>query len=513
MNCPKCGNELIEQENDFFCKTCGESFCIVPSGRPFFSEEAPAPQTEEQCRIAELERRLAEMESKQRAGKEKTSAPIGEKIKKVFGVIPTFVKTHKKVLIIAAVAVALILSVMIPLLVTFCGVRGVYVNAENPKEYFRFGASSFVYDEDVTSSDSPTEGKYKINGNEITFTTKDERIGENGASADFRKVKGNKIIQIDGVVYTRVAYSLSGKVTIIFDANGGEGSTKKIVKRGKTLSEVPVPFKMGYQFDGWKYPSKASFDLSTPIWKNIRLIAEWVPGDGESIGCDHSDMACDETRCKKCGKSKSEMSKSEILRLSHSLNEDCHCERCYIVKHNYNAALICKLCRTKLVTYSGTTLTKVQPDYLGAFVVPATVTTISDFALSGCNGITSITIPDSVTKIGTYSFSGCLIKNATCPAFAFLYIANQDLQTVVITSGESIGNYTFYGCSRLVSITIPNSVTSIGDRAFSFCRSLTSINFQGTVEQWKRVLKGEEMFYEVGSAVVVHCLDGDVTEQ
>ena len=43
------------------------------------------------------------------------------------------------------------------------------------------------------------------------------------------------------------------------------------------------------------------------------------------------------------------------------------------------------------------------------------------------------------------------------------------------TSNDKLGNYVFYDCSGLTSLTIPSSVTSISDRAFYGCRGLTSI--------------------------------------
>jgi len=69
------------------------------------------------------------------------------------------------------------------------------------------------------------------------------------------------------------------------------------------------------------------------------------------------------------------------------------------------------------------------------------------------------TIPNSVTSIGNYAFTRC-----------------HDLTSVTIPSGvTSIGDYAFNDCSGLTSVTIPNSVTSIGDYAFSGCDSLTSV--------------------------------------
>ena len=73
--------------------------------------------------------------------------------------------------------------------------------------------------------------------------------------------------------------------------------------------------------------------------------------------------------------------------------------------------------------------------------------------------ITSVVIGDSVTSIGDRAFSGCSgLTSITIP-----------------NSVTSIGDYAFYSCSGLKSVTIPNSVTSIGESAFSYCSGLTSV--------------------------------------
>ena len=67
------------------------------------------------------------------------------------------------------------------------------------------------------------------------------------------------------------------------------------------------------------------------------------------------------------------------------------------------------------------------------------------------------------------------------------------------------------GCTGLTSITIPNSVTSIGDGAFSACTKLISITFKGTKKQWNAILKGSQWNYKTGS-YTIHCTDGDISK-
>ena len=96
---------------------------------------------------------------------------------------------------------------------------------------------------------------------------------------------------------------------------------------------------------------------------------------------------------------------------------------------------------------------------------------ICDYAFTGdyrddhSPSLQSITIPDSVTSIGDWAFSEC-----------------SSLHSVTIPdSVTSIGNWTFHRCSSLHSVTIPDSVTSIGDGAFNGCESLQSVTIPESV--------------------------------
>ena len=94
------------------------------------------------------------------------------------------------------------------------------------------------------------------------------------------------------------------------------------------------------------------------------------------------------------------------------------------------------------VLYIGNYLIKSSGEISGKYAVKSGTKVIADRAFEDCSGLTSITIPDSVT---------------------------------------SIGNYTFYGCTGLTSVTIPDSVTSIGYDAFMHCTGLTSVTIPDSV--------------------------------
>ena len=173
---------------------------------------------------------------------------------------------------------------------------------------------------------------------------------------------------------------------------------------------------------------------------------------------------------------------------------------------------------------------------LAEVVIPNSVTSIGNCAFANCNALSNIAIPDSVTSIGNYAFSSCcslsniiipdsvenvgngafqycsllecisipesvICLNGTpfcnwngkleCLSSSFIYeddvlfnmkkseiisFRKQKIESYIIPdSVTSIGDSAFSGCHSLSNIVIPDSVTSIGNYAFSSCCSLSGV--------------------------------------
>ena len=116
---------------------------------------------------------------------------------------------------------------------------------------------------------------------------------------------------------------------------------------------------------------------------------------------------------------------------------------------------------------------------LTSVTIPESVTSIGSSAFSGCSGLTSITIPESVTYVGGGAFSGTAWYESQPDgiiytgkiAYKYKGAMQEGVQiSIALREGTlAIADGAFEDCKNLISITIPNSVTSIGDDAFYRC--------------------------------------------
>ena len=120
---------------------------------------------------------------------------------------------------------------------------------------------------------------------------------------------------------------------------------------------------------------------------------------------------------------------------------------------------------------------------LTSITIPNSVTSIGEYAFSGCTSLTSVSIPDSVTEIGNSAFRNCTsltsvtIPNSVTSIGEYAFYGCTSLTSVSIPdSVTEIGNSAFRNCTSLTSVTIPNSVTSIGEYAFYGCTGELIVN-------------------------------------
>ena len=134
---------------------------------------------------------------------------------------------------------------------------------------------------------------------------------------------------------------------------------------------------------------------------------------------------------------------------------------------------------------------------LQSVTIPNSVTSRGDGTFCWCESLQSVTIPNSVRNIGNHAFFGCNICFFICNSTYFqnddVCLFNKDKTAIVSrikdcvnyiipNSVTSIGDDAFSGCESLQSVTIPNSVTSIGYEAFSRCTSLQCVTIPNSVK-------------------------------
>lgn len=121
---------------------------------------------------------------------------------------------------------------------------------------------------------------------------------------------------------------------------------------------------------------------------------------------------------------------------------------------------------------------------LESIVIPNSVTTLGYEAFYECTNLTSIEIPNSVTSIGTYAFARCTsLARITIPSnlttiaeYTFAgcsnlggFIINNKYTTTLHNKITTINRYAFSGCKNLTSISIPNTVSNMGEKVFNEC--------------------------------------------
>lgn len=340
----------------------------------------------------------------------------------------------------------------------------------------------------------------------ITLTGK-----EKGSSIIYVNIKDNKG---NVVAKSGISLNVTEKYSVTYNANGGSGAPKSQTKTsGKSLQlSSNVPTKSGYSFMGWATPDSGGKvvygpgDLYTNE-SNIKLTAVWgadyfidpiISADGKTLTIrGNGDMPNYGANTYTTSKWNKYASTVET-----------------IVFEAIDGGRI-----TSIGSYAFANFKK-----LTSVVVPDTVSRIYSYAFYGCTNLRTVSVPADII-LGSYAFANCNNLNSykksskvaksgfatlgvddatgTVGAFAFENCVN--LQSVDISNAASVGegafsgcislsdvklssslecieDSTFYNCTDLTAIDIPNSVTEISEGAFSGCSALDEVELSDNVK-------------------------------
>ena len=529
--CPHCKEELSKQNNgNLYCENCNKLFKVKTE-----ETQAVQPETQQTAQVIEqtqkpesqntneelelLKARLAVVEAEkelaqlqlaqqqeqrtheQQAPKEKSS--FSEKASGFFTKVGEsaawdWCKSHWLILCPAV----LLVIIFITLMSTLVGIRGIYVNVNDPNDFYSFTATNYVgYSEEFGES-YEEKGTWKASAGKLTLTVKDEDFGKFSADFLYSTKNGYKTLFIGDdkehmVEYKRVSlvkYDINtSKAKVTFDMNGGNGKndTKKI-KIGSMIKEPNEPtHPYGFDFMGWytepygyKLTDGQLFDKDSRIWENTTYYANWrdtrnfIASIFDSYGTKIKDITLS------VGDNIFDALSSifDIQYLNVSLDGMPANERSYMPTKNVRISVSMndKYCeqfldfndtprglevKSKYDTKRSLTFISIPEKYKGK-----PVTIIGEEAFMQCHELTHVAIPNSIISIKMYAFAGCSkLTHITIP------------DSVTFIDSEALS---FEG---MTSVIIGKNVSDIYYKAFINCKNLTTVYYKGSAADWTRI--------------------------
>lgn len=544
MKCPRCGGVLNEYGDLFVCESCGAKFKNKSAQREQKQEEqvvqntatesAIMPETKNESEKSELEllkERLAEMEKRQsemESGGSHRNADFKGKFSQIketkfFGFLK---KWGLKVILPCVLAFIVLISLMVSLV----GVRGVYYNVNNPNEFYSFSSSKYEYYGDFNGEEYVDKGTWKTKNGKLYLTYKDEEFGKQTDEYYFSK-QSNKVIfigeekdslsEFKRVTLSKYKPSSNKKVKITFDANGGSGDTSISYSFGSKSKEIPQTEREGYFFKGWykdKYGYKISgskpYEEGKRVWEDVTYYANWWSDKTYTLTVEGTDIALE------LEEGDSILSKLKETEKGYTYDYYIYGE---LVDENTrmpaNPVTISRQ-QTSVKTIK-LTLNAVGGNFNGVGEITKTIAYNSDFTLDvpkseGMFFAGYVIYPkNSEACISVATHDGSLTNDFWNNVYEdvtlyaswidpateltdYEYTINDDgicitkykgdKSTVEIPNGVvRLESQAFKKCTFLTSITIPASVKSIWSDAFYECDNLKTIFYIGDVASWCKI--------------------------
>ena len=285
-------------------------------------------------------------------------------------------------------------------------------------------------------------------------------------------------VYINGEPASGVAPITIYKLTYIVDE---EEYKNYEVEYGTTITPEEDPTKEGYTFSGWSeipatMPAQ-DLTITGSFTANKYKLTYIIDGEEyKTIDVAYGASITAEAEPTKEGYSFSGWSEIPATMPAHDVNvsgtftvqnqDDVDITKVEIDGIFYNLIRTTKQAEvtSNPYEYSGSVNIPEKVQYEG---MGYSVTSIDEFAFSGCSGLTSVNIPNCVTSIGKWAFSDCNKLPVLKLPDNLVYI------------GESA----FQDCYSIVSLTIPNSVTTIETRAFQNCNGIVSLTISSSLSK------------------------------
>ena len=464
--------------------------------------KASAEKSAEQLEIEELRARLQAMEERTAAQESRRSDTKAKRDTASFKNTRAY-EVAKKWGLKVILPIFLILIALITLLSCFCGLRGIYVNVDNPNEFYSFSATKYEYHGTLFGEEYVDKGTWKKSDGKLELTYKDEFFGKITDSYEFSIKDSYKTVTVTddfGIEreYKRVslmAYSTPQKVTVKFYINdGSDNADKKRVDLGARVAEPEAPVRNGYEFmgwytdkEGWRNGEGEQFSENDRVWERTEYYANWKNATiftltGEFLVSPLEFTEGDNIETAYLRARGWNSLPDGVLRLIFKDSDGNEINGKSAPAANVSVVVVYDV---RIVDGA---LQYVNPA-LKEYAISAEVNVIASGAFDGCTSLEKIYITSRTSSLTVESgaFEDCekltsIEGYADTKAMKALIDAAGITRATVVAS--TIVSWAFEGCSSLTSVTINDGVTSIGDRAFYGCNNLTSIYYTGDIAGW-----------------------------